>query len=256
MKRITPHKSLGQHFLKDTQVLDRIVAALAQSYDGQQQVLEIGPGMGALTERLIPICGEDLRCIELDNRCVTYLGEHFPVLENRIISGDFLNIDLGALLQQPTIVIGNFPYNISSQIIWRIIDHHEMVPTVIGMFQKEVAQRLVAGHGSKLYGIQSVITACFYSGEMLFEIPPTAFSPPPKVMSAVIRLQHHPVLPYEVNIGKLKQVVKQAFNQRRKMLRNSLSGLLPTAILGDVEYEKRPEQLSLADFVKITAMID
>jgi 16S rRNA (adenine1518-N6/adenine1519-N6)-dimethyltransferase len=251
MKKVFPQKSFGQHFLRDEEVLFRIVEALNE-VDKGYDILEIGPGMGALTAKLLPAYGERFRCVEVDDRCVAYLESNFPQLRGKIIHADFLKLNLREILQQPTIIIGNFPYNISTQIIWQIFDHHDQIPFLIGMFQKEVAQRLVSAPGTKVYGIQSVMTALFYKGELLFDIPPEAFEPPPKVMSTVIRLGHHQVLRPGVNAARLKMIVKIAFNQRRKMLRNGLSGVLPAEILQQPLFEKRAEQLSLEDFIYLS----
>lgn len=251
MKQVVPQKSFGQHFLQDNTVLEDIVLAI-RKYDKQYQILEIGPGMGALTDKLLPEFGERLYCIEVDARCVEYLDKQLPALKGRVMHADFLKVDLEKLLSAPTLVVGNFPYNISTQIIWKILDHHQLIPVVIGMFQKEVAQRLVAAPGSKVYGIQSVMTALYYSGEVLFDIPPAAFYPPPKVMSSVICLQHHHKDMGKVDVVRLKQIVKAAFNQRRKMLRNGLGNIFPKDMLQQPIFEKRAEQLSLQDYINLS----
>ncbi len=241
-------KYLGQHFLKDEFIAQRIADSLTGA---TPNVLEIGPGMGVLTKYLIPKQELDFKVIEIDTESVKYLHDHYPTLQ--VIEGDFLKLDLDALFSESFAVIGNFPYNISSQILFKVFEHRNSIPEVVGMFQKEVAERVATGPGSKTYGILSVLLSAFYDIEYLFTVHKNVFNPPPKVKSAVIRLRRNNVTSLECDEKRFVQVVKTAFNQRRKTMRNALKPL--SLELSDVPEEllqKRAEQLSVADFVTIT----
>jgi len=244
----TLKKSLGQHFLKDEGVCLRIVQALQQQ--PFSQLLEVGPGGGALTRHLLELKGIDLKCVELDEEKVNYLLKTFPALKDRIIHRSFLDIDKP--FDGSFTVVGNFPYNISSQIVFKVLDWKDAVECMVGMFQKEVAQRIVAREGNKVYGVLSVLVQAFYETEYLFEIAPGAFIPPPKVQSAVVRL-----LPRKNELDMRTQkdfflLVKTAFNQRRKMLRNAVRGLFEPAVLEDKLFDKRAEQISVEGFAALT----
>lgn len=251
MRLVKPKKALGQHFLKDLQIAQRI----AETLDAYKHlpVLEIGPGMGVLTQFLVD-AGHDLSVVELDLESVDYLEQHFPTLEGRIIAEDFLRLDLKRLYSGPFCVIGNYPYNISSQIFFKVLDYKEQIPCCSGMIQKEVAERLAAGPGSKTYGILSVLLQAWYKVEYLFTVSETVFNPPPKVKSAVIRMTRNDRQDLGCDEKLFKAVVKTSFNQRRKMLRNSMKPLLGTEF-PDYElpiFTKRPEQLSVEQFVELT----
>lgn len=257
MDQVKAKKQLGQHFLTDESIAERI----ARSLTGRSRCLvEIGPGMGVLTKYLIGDERYRFTAIELDRESVGYLAVHYPGL--RVIEGDFLRLDLTSLfiaseLAEGISIIGNFPYNISSQILFRVFEHRDMVPEVVGMFQKEVAERVAAGPGSKTYGILSVLLSAFYDIEYLFTVHEHVFNPPPKVKSAVIRLKRNDVLRLDCDEKLFVQVVKTAFNQRRKTLRNALKPLNCSLDAIDAELlAKRAEQLSVADFVGITKTLD
>jgi 16S rRNA (adenine1518-N6/adenine1519-N6)-dimethyltransferase len=244
----TLKKSLGQHFLKDENICRKIVEALNRN--SFHQLLEVGPGGGALTKYLLQLENIDFKTVELDDEKVTYLLQTYPQLKDRIIHQSFLEIEKP--FEGSFTVIGNFPYNISSQILFKILDWKEDVECVIGMFQKEVAQRAAAKEGSKTYGVLSVLVQAFYKVEYLFEVHEKCFQPPPKVKSAVIRLL--PVAE-KLNMKSEKDfftLVKTAFNQRRKTLRNAVKGLFDAAILQDELFNKRAEQLSVTQFADLT----
>jgi len=244
----TLKKSLGQHFLKDESVCKQIVAALQE--DDCKQLVEVGPGGGALTKYLLPLPGIDFRAVELDDEKVAYLEKTYPAIQGKIIHQSILDID--PPFEGAFTVVGNFPYNISSQILFKVIDWKEQVPVMIGMFQKEVAQRIVSKPGSKVYGILSVLVQAFYEVEYLFDVPPESFNPPPKVMSGVIRLKRKTELLPMKSERALFTLVKAAFNQRRKMLRNSLKSLFEDDFLRDSLFDKRAEQLSIEQFAALT----
>jgi 16S rRNA (adenine1518-N6/adenine1519-N6)-dimethyltransferase len=245
----TLKKSLGQHFLKEETICKAIIAALQE--DPFTQLLEVGPGGGALTKYLLKLEGFDFKAVELDAEKVAFLNAAFPAARGRIIHQSILDMEVP--FEGLFTVIGNFPYNISSQILFRVLEWKEQVPLMIGMFQKEVAQRITAPPGSRTYGILSVLVQAFYEVEYLFDVPPESFSPPPKVMSGVIRLKAGKVK-YEMRNEKLFfQLVKTAFNQRRKMLRNALRGLFEEEVLkSEVIFNQRAEQLSVGDFAGLT----
>ncbi len=252
MRPVKPKKSLGQHFLKDMQIARRIAETL-NAYKNLP-VLEIGPGTGVLTQFLLEE-GHDLTVVELDWESVDYLRVHFPVLENKIIADDFLQLDLSRLFEgKPFCVIGNYPYNISSQIFFKVLDYKDHVPCCSGMIQKEVAERLAAGPGSKTYGIISVLLQVWYDIEYLFTVSEQVFDPPPKVKSAVIRMTRNNRVSLGCDEKLFKTVVKTSFNQRRKTLRNSMKPLLgkECADYNLPIFDKRPEQLSIEQFVELT----
>jgi 16S rRNA (adenine1518-N6/adenine1519-N6)-dimethyltransferase len=241
-------KSLGQHFLKDENVSRRIVSALSKH--SFQQLLEIGPGAGALTKLLLQLEDIDFKAIELDDEKVQYLLHTYPSVKNKLIHHDFLKADLP--FENSFAVVGNFPYNISSQILFKILEWKEHVPVVIGMFQKEVAQRIASKPNSKIYGIVSVLVQAYYNVEYLFDVTPSSFNPPPKVMSGVIQL----TIRNEQAVVKTDKdfftLVKMGFNQRRKKLRNAVRNLFTEDILQDEIFDKRAEQLSVNDFAALT----
>lgn len=244
----TLKKSLGQHFLKDEQVIGDIVdALLAHEF---KNLLEVGPGGGALTKHLLKIPGIDFKAVELDDDKVTYLQTQYPALKDKIIHQSFLEIEKPFPSQFT--IIGNFPYNISTEILFKILEWKEEVPVVIGMFQKEVAERVAAKPGSKIYGVTSVLIQPFYEIEYLFDVPPHMFNPPPKVMSGVIRLKRKTETLQVKSDRAYKNLVKTAFNQRRKTLRNALRGLFDANELKDPIFDKRAEVLSIHDFAMLT----
>ncbi|HYC39287.1 MAG TPA: 16S rRNA (adenine(1518)-N(6)/adenine(1519)-N(6))-dimethyltransferase RsmA [Chitinophagaceae bacterium] len=241
-------KSLGQHFLKDERVCKRIVAALQEH--PFTQLLEVGPGGGALTRFLLKLPNVHFKAVELDPEKVDYLISTFPLIRDHLIQASFLEIERP--FPGNFTVVGNFPYNISSQILFRIIDWKDSVECMVGMFQKEMAQRVAAPEGSKVYGVTSVLTQAFFTVEYLFEVPESAFQPPPKVRSAVIRLLPRRQL-VPMRSGKdLFLLVKTAFNQRRKTLRNAVKGLFAPAVLQEQQFDKRAEQLAVSEFAELT----
>ena len=253
MDTVRAKKHLGQHFLKDLGIARRIAEALGNE---PQNVLEIGPGMGVLTQFLLANPNYNLKVIEIDTESVEYLQHNFPSLEGRILSADFLQCDLSALFCGNLSLIGNYPYNISNQILFRVFEHRNRIPTVAGMFQKEVAERIAAKPGSKTYGILSVLLGAFYDIEYLFTVDEHVFNPPPKVKSAVIRLRRNatPTLPCDEQL--FVSVVKTGFNQRRKTLGNALKPLgRPLAPVPERILKSRAEQLSVEDFITLTSIL-
>ncbi|SNR14013.1 16S rRNA (adenine(1518)-N(6)/adenine(1519)-N(6))-dimethyltransferase RsmA [Tenacibaculum jejuense] len=257
-------KHLGQHFLTDENIANKIADSLTET--GYDQVLEIGPGMGVLTKHILRKRKFKVTVMELDSESVKYLHEVFPVehikldtsKENfNIIEGDFLKQDLNTIFQGKEIaIIGNFPYNISSQIVFKAIENRHIVPEFSGMFQKEVAQRIAEKKGSKAYGILSVLAQAFYDVEYLFTVPPTVFNPPPRVNSGVIRMIRKKDYTLPVDEKLFFRVVKTAFNQRRKMLRSSLKSMnLSVTLKEDPIFAMRPEQLSVQEFIELTDKI-
>jgi len=241
-------KSLGQHFLKDELVCKSIVDSLKQNKFSR--LLEIGPGAGALTKYLVEMDGVDFKAVEIDREKILFLKKKYPILDNRIIELDFLQMEKP--FDGSFTIIGNFPYNISTEILFKILTWREDVESVIGMFQKEVALRIAASEGNKVYGVTSVLLQAFFDVEYLFEVNEQAFNPPPKVKSAVIRLT-----PKKEAIGmksekKFFLLVKTAFNQRRKTLRNAVKSLFTGDILSDPLFNKRAEQLTLLQFAELT----
>lgn len=245
-------KIFGQHFLNNR----NIVLDILNSFEPDDlPVLEIGPGQGVLSFDLYEKYGEKYKAVEVDADMVEYLRKENPFIQKHIIHKDFLRLDLVEIYNEPFAVIGNFPYNISSQIVFKVIESEIEVPLVVGMFQKEMAQRVIASEGSKAYGVISVLTRLFYEGEYLFDIGPESFSPPPKVMSGVIRLKRKPILEEGMpSYRQIRRVVKTAFGQRRKTLRNSLKSMLNEFELSsdDDVFNLRPEQLSVFDFIDLT----
>lgn len=253
MQKVDPKKRLGQHFLKDKSICERI-ANLYGSQEIAPRVVEIGPGMGALTEYLLKRPELDTWCMEVDDESVLYLDEHFPALKGKVIFGDFLREDLTKIMDGKKIgIIGNFPYNISSQILFKCLEYRNEIPEIVGMFQKEVAQRVAEKPGSKTYGILSVLLQAFYEIEYCFTVDEHVFNPPPKVKSAVIRCVRN----NRENLGcdeKLFiQVVKTAFNQRRKTMRNALKPIIQQTELPFLDL--RAERLSVDDFIELTKQI-
>ncbi len=252
MTEVKAKKFLGQHFLTDERIAERIVESLSTETN---HVLEIGPGMGVLTKYMIKKDELDFHVVEIDRESVAYLHDHYPTLD--VIEGDFLQYDLTSLFHDTFSIIGNFPYNISSQILFKVFDNRDRVSEVVGMFQKEVAERVAAGPGSKTYGILSVLLSAFYNIEYLFTVNENVFNPPPKVKSAVIRLRRNDVKSLECDEKLFVQVVKAGFNQRRKTLRNALRQLnLPLDRISEETLAKRAEQLSVAQFIEITKTIE
>jgi 16S rRNA (adenine1518-N6/adenine1519-N6)-dimethyltransferase len=256
MDSVKAKKHLGQHFLADSNIARKIVEALRLP-DGVTEVLEIGPGMGVLTGTLLENPNYRASVVEIDRDSVAYLQKHFPALEDRIHGQDFLKMDLGRLYNnQPISIIGNFPYNISSQIYFQVLVHRQQVREVVGMIQKEVADRLAEGPGSKTYGILSVLLQAYYTIDYLFTVPPHVFNPPPKVQSAVIRLTRNTTEKLDCDEVLFFKVVKQAFSTRRKTLRNALKPFgMPPEATTDPVFDKRAEQLGVAEFVKLTQHI-
>lgn len=273
---VRPKKALGQHFLVDLNIARKIVESLSDDHD---TVIEVGAGMGVLTQYLIENQLEKLQVVEIDKESVEFLMKKFPQLEGHLTLGDFLKQDLssfrpepiGGAEKSPAIegdsstalgmtgndvgVIGNFPYNISSQIFFQILKYRDNVSECVGMIQKEVAERIAAGPGSKTYGILSVLLQAWYDIEYLFTVHENVFNPPPKVKSAVIRLKRHNVKKLDCDEKLFVTVVKQAFNQRRKTLRNSLRSMIPAEIIDNEIFNKRPEQLSVAEFVELVKVL-
>ena len=256
MQKVRPKKHLGQHFLTDQQIARNIVDLL-QLPTETHDVLEIGPGMGVLTQYLLQKKNLNLTVIDIDTESIVYLKEHFPALRGKIIEADFLRTDLGGIFPGPVSIIGNFPYNISSQIFFKVLEHRHLVTEVVGMLQKEVAERLAAGPGSKVYGILSVLLQAYYTIKYEFTVPPHVFEPPPKVQSAVIRLVRNDTQSLGCNEKKFVEVVKVSFGTRRKTLRNCLKQYkLPETITSQPVFDKRAEQLSVADFVELTKLVE
>jgi 16S rRNA (adenine1518-N6/adenine1519-N6)-dimethyltransferase len=252
---IRPKKKLGQHFLVDQEVAIRIVNALELNNNGA--ILEIGPGTGVLTQYLIKKEIENFKVVELDRESVPFLKKKFPAMANNVIEEDFLKLDCNALFRENFSVIGNFPYNISSQIFFRVLEYRDKVDQVVCMLQKEVAERIASPPGNKVYGILSVLLQAYYDIEYLFEVFPEVFNPPPKVMSAVIRLKRNDRKTLECDEKLFKQIVKQGFNTRRKTLRNALKPLnLPSEITSLPLMDKRAERLSVEDFKGLTILIE
>lgn len=247
-------KYLGQHFLKDEEIAERIAATL--SYAGYGLLLEIGPGMGVLTKYLLQKDVE-LHVIEIDPESVAYLRQHYPNLEGKIHEKDFLKSNVQQIFGgKQFAIIGNFPYNISTQIVFRMLELREFIPEFSGMFQKEVAKRICEREGSKAYGILSVLVQAFYEAEYLFTVPPSVFNPPPKVESGVLRLTRKKDFSLPCNEKLFFRVVKTAFQQRRKTLRNSLKSFqLHEDLKEDSIFDLRPEQLSTAQFIELTQKI-
>lgn len=253
MRFVTPKKSLGQHFLNDLSIAKKIVESLSPC----QNILEIGPGTGILTQFLLKK-NNNLKLVEIDNESVNFLILELKINKSIIYNQDFLNLDLSKIFENNNFsVIGNFPYNISSQIVFKIIENRKLITEMCGMFQYEVAERICENEGSKKYGIISVITQAFYETKLLFEVPNNFFSPPPKVNSAVILLKRKKNLKIDCDEKLFFKIVKLSFQQRRKTLRNSLKQInLSDNLREHIIFDKRPEQLSVDQFVDLTNLIN
>ncbi|MGB1247948.1 MAG: 16S rRNA (adenine(1518)-N(6)/adenine(1519)-N(6))-dimethyltransferase RsmA [Chitinophagales bacterium] len=247
-------KGLGQHFLADVDYLHRIVDTIGE-HVGDMSMVEVGPGAGAMSEYFMR--KENYKLIEYDERWANYLPDKYPHLEGKVFNQDFLQTDLNTLFDEEFAVIGNFPYNISSQILFKILDYKEKIPVMVGMFQKEVAERAAGKEGKKTYGILSVLLSAYYDTEYLFDVPREAFNPPPKVTSGVMMMKRKKSLDLPCDAKLLKQIVKMSFNQRRKTLRNSLKPMINhNEELKQLEiFDKRPEQLSVDAFFNLTNLI-
>lgn len=253
MKKVRAKKHLGQHFLKDLSIAKSIANSL--SNEGYKDVVEVGPGMGVLTQYLLPQTFTT-HVIELDNESVTYLQVAYPQLSPRIHSTDFLKLNLNTVTPNPFALIGNFPYNISSQILFKALDYRDQIPEIVGMFQKEVAERVASGPGNKKYGIISVLLQAYYDIEYLFTVDEDVFDPPPKVKSGVIRLRRNQNQHLNCNEKLFKNIVKQAFSQRRKTLRNSLKPYIGKSGFDIEMLNLRAERLSVEDFVYLTNQLE
>lgn len=255
MTQVKPKKALGQHFLTDLSVAARIAATL-DNYVGMP-VVEVGPGMGVLTRPLLEK-GHDVKVVEIDGESVEYLQREFPALDGRIIDGDFLRLDLAEIFPDKEFcVIGNYPYNISSQIFFKVLDYKDLIPCCSGMLQREVAERMAAAPGSKTRGILSVLLQAWYDVDYLFTVSEHVFNPPPKVKSGVIKMKRNSVTDLGCDHDLFKTVVKTTFGQRRKTIRNSVKSLLPD---GQISFESplltmRPEQLSVEQFIELTNLV-
>ena len=256
---VKPKKHLGQHFLNDKNIANEIVEALSGE---SKKVLEIGAGTGVLTEFLIKHNEYETFLIDIDTESIAYLKDFYPELykENKILEGDFLQLNLNSIFAENTsekfAIIGNFPYNISSQIFFKVLENKELVTEVVCMLQKEVAERIASAPGKKAYGILSVFLQAFYEIKYLFTVEPHVFTPPPKVRSGVISLKRNNVEKLDCDEKKFKEIVKLAFNQRRKTLRNALKAVIISPEFNKLEIlDKRAEQLSVAQFVMLTQMI-
>ncbi len=245
---VQPKKSLGQHFLKDPNIARKIVSMIMGN---PSTILEVGPGMGALTKYLIELFPH-LMVMEIDKESVGFLRNTTWVNSEKIIEGDFLKAPLENFLNEGSCIVGNFPYNISNLIFFKILDYKHLITQVVGMVQYEVAERIASSPGTKNYGILSVLLQAYFKVEILFKVPPSVFYPVPKVNSAVIRLQRNEIKQLPCNEDFFKQIVKTSFGQRRKMLRNSLKNLFPNEILKKEIFMKRPETLSIEEFILLT----
>ena len=244
----TLKKSLGQHFLTDKTVCERIQAVLLEN--PMERLVEVGPGAGALTEYIYKLATQSFKAIELDTEKVNYLNHTFPELNGKLINEDFLETQMP--FEEPFVLVGNFPYNISTQIVFKVLDWKANVPMMVGMFQKEVAERIAAKPHSKAYGILSVLAQAFYDVTYLFDVPPSAFNPPPKVDSGVIMFKRKEIFPAMASEKSFYHIVKMAFGQRRKMLRNPLKPYFTTAQLEDPIFMKRAENLTYEDYAALT----
>lgn len=249
---VKPKKALGQHFLVDQNIARKIVEQLSPDVE---TVVEVGAGMGVLTQFMVQDILNKFYVIEIDKESVAYLQQHFPMLGQRLVEGDFLKADLSQYGQQNMAIIGNFPYNISSQIFFQVLKHKDLVVEVVGMVQKEMAERMAAKEGSKTYGILSVLMQAWYTIDYCFTVNENVFNPPPKVKSAVIKMRRNAVTDLGCDEKLFTTLVKQAFNQRRKTLRNSLRSLLSPDIIGNEVFNKRPEQLSVREFIDLTNLV-
>ena len=249
---VRPKKALGQHFLTDQNIAQKIVDQLSSDLEG---VVEVGAGTGVLTQYLVQDRLDTLHVIEIDKESIAYLRQHYPQLGDRLVEGDFLRANLSQFAKRNLAIIGNFPYNISSQIFFHVLDYKEQVVEVVGMVQKEMAERMAAKEGSKTYGILSVLLQAWYDIEYLFTVNENVFNPPPKVKSAVIKMRRNAITDLGCDEKLFVRIVKQAFNQRRKTMRNSLRPFLSPSIIADNVFDKRPEQLSVREFIDLTNRI-
>ena len=255
MSLVRAKKHLGQHFLTDKKIAAKIVDGLVHT-DQYSQVLEVGPGMGILSDILLERKDLETFMIDIDVESYHFLKDKYPQMGERLINGDFLKMDLKKVFSGKYAIIGNFPYNISSQILFKVLEHRENVVEMVGMFQKEVAERCASKSGTKDYGILSVLIQAYYNIDYLFSVKPGTFNPPPKVNSGVIRLSRNERVTLDCDEKLFWTVVKAGFNQRRKTLRNALSGVLPKVKMDDhIYFEKREEQLSVEDFITLTQLV-
>jgi len=252
-KNVKPKKKIGQHFLSDDNISKKIIDLV--DFKNHKQIIEVGPGMGALTDHLID-SAKSLSLIEIDNECIEYLEKKYLNKNLEIVSANFLKYDLKSYKDNELLIIGNFPYNISSQIIFKVIENKDMVSSLIGMFQKEVATRISSNYGNKRYGILSVLTQLYFEVKIHFDVSPNVFIPKPKVNSSILSLKRKKSIKIDCDEKLLFKIVKLSFQQRRKKLKNSLKKLdIPEVILEDSIFEYRPEQLSSSEFVKLTQII-
>ncbi len=256
MNVVKPKKFLGQHFLTDLSVAQRIANTI--DVCPELPVLEVGPGMGVLTQYILKKSRE-FKVVEIDFDSVPYLHEHFPELGDNIIEGDFLQMNLCEVFDgRPFVLTGNYPYNISSQIFFKMIENRDLIPCCTGMIQKEVAERMAASPGSKTYGVLSVLVQAWYDVEYLFTVPETVFNPPPKVKSAVIRLMRNEKSALGCDEQLFRRIVKTVFTMRRKMMRNGMKQILgkDSSLLTDSVFTQRPEQLSVQDYIDLTNRVE
>ena len=256
MNVVKPKKFLGQHFLTDLSVAQRIANTI--DVCPELPVLEVGPGMGVLTQYILKKSRE-FKVVEIDFDSVPYLHEHFPELGDNIIEGDFLQMNLREVFDgHPFVLTGNYPYNISSQIFFKMIENRDLIPCCTGMIQKEVAERMAASPGSKTYGVLSVLVQAWYDVEYLFTVPETVFNPPPKVKSAVIRLMRNEKSALGCDEQLFRRIVKTVFTMRRKMMRNGMKQILgkDSSLLTDSVFTQRPEQLSVQDYIDLTNRVE
>ena len=249
---VRPKKALGQHFLTDQNIARKIVDQLSPDVES---VIEVGAGTGVLTQFMVNEILDKFYVIEIDHESIEYLQQHYPMLGDHLIQGDFLKADLSQYGRQNMAIIGNFPYNISSQIFFQVLKYKEQVVEVVGMVQKEMAERMAAKEGSKTYGILSVLMQAWYDIDYLFTVHENVFNPPPKVKSAVIKMRRNAVTDLGCDEKLFITIVKQAFNQRRKTMRNSLRALLSPDIIDNDVFNKRPEQLSVKEFIDLTNLV-
>ncbi len=249
---VRPKKALGQHFLTDQNIAQKIVEQLSPDVES---VIEVGAGTGVLTQYMVEEILDKFYVIEIDRESIAYLKSHFPMLGERLVEGDFLKADLKQYGQKNMAIIGNFPYNISSQIFFQVLKHKEIVIEVVGMVQKEMAERMAAKEGNKTYGILSVLMQAWYDIDYLFTVNENVFNPPPKVKSAVIKMRRNAVTDLGCDEKLFVSIVKQSFNQRRKTMRNSLRSMINPEIIDNEVFKKRPEQLSVKEFIDLTNLI-
>jgi 16S rRNA (adenine1518-N6/adenine1519-N6)-dimethyltransferase len=250
---VRPKKSLGQHFLHDLQIAERITQSLSGN---TKSLLEIGPGTGVLTQFLLEQ-NIDFKAVEIDRESIAFLKKDIPELGNKLLEGDFLQLNVRDIFDAPFAIIGNLPYNISSQIFFKVLDEKNYIPEVVCMIQKEVAERISEKPGTKVYGILSVLIQAFYDVEYLFTVHENAFTPPPKVKSAVIRLTRNATQGLNCDEVLFKRIVKATFNQRRKTIRNSLKLVLGDTVIPEHRFlSLRPERLSVADFIELTNFVE